>query len=93
MTQVIFDTQSIGYEAKPGDTITIHSPTVRGNGGVTIGTAPHKIAVYTTQTLDLYPGPIVIDILCRGWAGRKRFHTTVPETGPVTLWQLIKEAE
>ena len=95
MTVVIFDPVSVGLATLPGDRVVVWSPEHRrGAEGQLVSTAPTTVPVHPAGgSVDLDPGPLMVRVLCRGWADLADKCVTVPVVGPVSLWDLLKEAD
>lgn len=91
MTTVIVDLKAINRTHVPGDQVTIWAPALRaGLDGHLVSTAPEELS--PPVTLDLEPGPLVVQVSCAGWADTTEREVTVPDAGPVTLWTLLEGA-
>lgn len=88
--EVIVDIRDIFGETARGDAVRVWSPGVReGSNGLVSSRPQTKPLVDGKATLTLEPGPVNVQFLPIGAAGKTKFEGVVPATGPVTLGEVI----
>lgn len=93
MTTIIVDLHSAGHESHPDDKVKVWSPINReGTGGVTVSTAVTTIALVDGQgQQEVEPGPLMIQLQCRGISDTASKEVNVPDQASVSLWELLEQ--
>lgn len=92
MTEVNIDIVNQGYESHPDDRVVIYSPANRNHAGQIISTAVTEIPLVNGKaSKDLAPGPVAVRLECLGIADTSEKTGYVPESGPVSLWDVITD--
>ena len=92
MTQVIFDVVDLVGEVHPGDTVSVWPPYVASTVDGRVRST-RKIDLLVDEgpvTEDIEPGPMVVQLQCKGIADTKPRTVTIPDEGTVTLANLLQ---
>ena len=92
MTQVVFDVVDLVGEVHPGDTVSVWPPHVTATVDGRVQST-RKIDVLVDEgpvTEDIEPGPMVVQLQCRGIVDTKPRTVTIPDEGTITLANLIQ---
>lgn len=89
--EVTVDIKDIFGDTDNRDKVRAWSPGIREAGDGLINSRPQtKQLVNGKATLTLEPGPVTVQFLPIGAAGKTKFEGVVPDTGPVTLRSVIE---
>lgn len=88
----------VGGVAEPGDEVVVWAPRVRGsaeNTQAVVSTAPRYVALVAGKaTIEVEPGPLMLQLRCRGFMDTAPRELTVPTgSGALTLRSLIDSTE
>lgn len=91
MVLVKIDIKNIASETHPDDKVVFRSPVVReAVGGGLVSTADEVVSLVDgVGELELVPGPVIVTFQCRGMADTRPKRGTVPDSGPVTVADVI----
>ena len=90
MTLVNINVTDLGGKAIPGDRVHIWSPELRFVGEMVVTSALVRVPLTGgVGTVDLTPGEVVVQFVCRGLVDTTPKIIVVPEVGPVDLVSLI----
>ncbi|WP_211438912.1 hypothetical protein [Corynebacterium glutamicum] len=91
MVLVKIDIKNIASETHPDDKVVFRSPVVReAAGGGLVSTADEVVGLVDgVGELELVPGPVIVTFQCRGMADTRPKRGTVPNSGPVTVADVI----
>lgn len=92
MTLLRIDLTSVTKSTHPDDAVSMWSPVHRGSAaGAVITTAPTRTTLTAGKAdVEVEPGPLMVHIQARGMADHGPKLVTVPDTGPVTLMDLLE---
>lgn len=91
MVLVKIDIKNIASETHPDDKVVFRSPVVREavDGGL-VSTADEVVSLVDgVGEVELVPGPVIVTFQCRGMADTRPKRGTVPDSGPVTVADVI----
>lgn len=91
MVLVKIDIKNIASETHPDDKVIFRSPVVReAVGGGLVSTADEVVGLVDgVGEVELVPGPVHVTFQCRGMADTRPKRGTVPDSGPVTVADVI----
>lgn len=91
MVLVKIDIKNIASETHPDDKVVFRSPVVReAAGGGLVSTADEVVSLVDgVGEVNLTPGPVIVTFQCRGMADTRPKRGTVPDSGPVTVVDVI----
>lgn len=90
MTLVNINVTDLGGRAMPGDRVHIWSPELRFVGERVVTSALARVPLTNgVGAVDLTPGEVVVQFVCRGLADTTPKTIVVPEVGPADLASLI----
>ncbi|AEX67288.1 hypothetical protein [Corynebacterium diphtheriae] len=93
MTTVSIDVADAGIKTRPGDKIIYYAPRFRKNGSQVVSTAPQTADVSKGgATIEVHPGPLMVEFRCRNFQDSQPFRVVVPDSGLVTLADLLEKS-
>ncbi|CAB0929321.1 hypothetical protein FRC0470_02441 [Corynebacterium diphtheriae] len=93
MTTISIDVSDAGIKTRRGDKIIYYAPRFRKNGSQVVSTAPQTVDVSKgLATIDVHPGPLIVEFRCRNFRDSKPFRVVVPDSGQVTLADLLERS-
>lgn len=90
MTKVTIDIRNIASSTHADDRVLFRSPIHRTGGAGLVSTANEVVTLTDgVGEVELIPGPVIVTFQCKGVTDTSPKRGTVPDTGPVTLGQVI----
>lgn len=94
MTTIVIGVGDFGAQAQPGDAVILSVPTFRENhtGTGIVSTAPRRVELVdgSATVEDVEPGPLLVVFHCRNIRDSSPKQVIVPDSGTVTLAELMR---
>lgn len=92
LVQVDIDISNVANEFYDDDQIGIYAPKTRNDAGQITSTALKVVPLTAGKaSVKLKPGPVVLRFMCQGVADAREHAGWVPDTGPVSLADVIPQ--